>query len=81
MSLRNIKTESMVKELIDRMADQILDPEPQYDGILSFLDQQQLETAMDELQLLLPETNKLRPCGSCKVPTAGDFCEFCLNEE
>ena len=81
MSLSNIKTEALAQELIDRMSDQILDPEPMYDGILSFLDQKQLEDAMDELQVLLPETTKLRQCPSCKVPTKGEFCDFCLNEE
>ena len=81
MSLRNIKTEALVQELIDRCSDQILDPEPMYDGILSHLDKEELETAMDELIVLLPETTKLRQCPSCKVPTKGDFCDFCLNEE
>ena len=53
MSLSNIKTEALVQELIDRMADQILDPEPMYDGILSYIEKQDLESTMDDLQGLL----------------------------
>ena len=58
MSLRDIKTESMVKELIDRISDQLRDPEPQYDGVLSFLSEIDLENVMDELQVLLTITSK-----------------------
>ena len=53
MSLSNIKTEALIIELIDRMADQILDPEPMYDGILSYVEKQDLESMMDDLQGLL----------------------------
>ena len=53
MSLSNIKTEALIIELIDRMADQILDPEPMYDGILSFVAREDLENVMDELGDLL----------------------------
>ena len=53
MSLSNIKTEVLIIELIDRMADQILDPDPMYDGILSYVEKQDLETVMDDLQGLL----------------------------
>lgn len=53
MSLSNIKTEALAIELIERMADQILDPEPMYDGILSYVEKQDLENMMDDLQGLL----------------------------
>ena len=54
MRLQDIKTEALVQELINRISDQLQDPEPQYDGILSHLDSEELETAMDELIVLLP---------------------------
>ena len=62
MSLRNIKTEALVIELIERMSDQILDPEPMYDGILSYIEKQDLESTMDDLQGLLGNrrTNEYR---------------------
>ena len=53
MSLRNIKTEALIIELIDRMSDQILDPEPMYDGILWYVEKQDIESTMDDLQGLL----------------------------
>jgi hypothetical protein len=53
MSLHQIKTEALIVELIDRCSDQLLDPEPTYDGILSFVAREELETVMDELGDLL----------------------------
>ena len=53
MSLHQIKTEALIVELIDRCSDQLLDPEPMYDGILSFVAREELEAIMDELQDLL----------------------------
>lgn len=53
MSLHQIKTEALIVELIDRCSDQLLDPEPMYDGILSFVAREDLENVMDELQDLL----------------------------
>jgi len=53
MSLHQIKTEALIVELIDRCSDQLLDPEPMYDGILSFVAREDLENVMDELQYLL----------------------------
>ena len=54
MRLQDIKTEALVQELINRISDQLQDPEPQYDGILSYLDKEELDTALDELIVLLP---------------------------
>ena len=54
MRLQDIKTEVLVQELINRISDQLQDPEPQYDGILSYLDKEELDTALDELIVLLP---------------------------
>ena len=53
MSLHQIKTEALIVELVDRCADALLDPEPMYDGILSFVAREELEAIMDELQDLL----------------------------
>lgn len=53
MSLHQIKTEALIVELIDRCSDQLLDPEPMYDGILSFVAREDLENVMDELHDLL----------------------------
>ena len=53
MSLHQIKTEALVVELIERCSDQLLDPEPTYDGILSFVSREELETVVDELRDLL----------------------------
>ena len=49
MSLRNTKTEALIDELINRCSDQLMDPEPMYDGILSYTSREELTTLMDEL--------------------------------
>jgi hypothetical protein len=48
MSLRDIKTEALLTEIINRSSDQLMDPEPQYDGILSFLTESELDWLMGE---------------------------------
>lgn len=48
MSLSNIKTEALLTEIINRSSDQLGDPEPQYDGILSFLSDEELDWLMGE---------------------------------
>ena len=48
MSLTNIKTEALLSEIIDRASDQLADPEPMYDGILSFLTESELDWLMGE---------------------------------
>ena len=53
MKLNLIKTEELLKEIIDRGSDQLLDPEPQYDSILSFLTRDEIETLMDECGMSL----------------------------
>ena len=53
MKLNLIKTEELLKEIIDRGGDQLLDPEPQYDSILSFLTRDEIETLMDECGMSL----------------------------
>ena len=53
MSLRDIKTEALIKELIDRCGDQLHDPEPQFDGVLSFLTRKEIEDFMDNLHEVL----------------------------
>ena len=54
MSLRDIKTEALIVELIERCSDQLLDPEPMYDGVLSYVSREDLENVMDELQNIMP---------------------------
>jgi len=49
MSLSNIKTEALIDELVNRCSDQLMDPEPMYDGILSYVSREELTTLMDEL--------------------------------
>ena len=49
MSLRDIKTEALIDELVNRCSDQLMDPEPMYDGILSYASREELTTLMDEL--------------------------------
>jgi len=53
VKLNLIKTEELLKEIIDRGGDQLLDPEPQYDSILSFLTRDEIETLMDECGMSL----------------------------
>lgn len=48
-TLGHIKTESLMEELLNRCGDQLGDPEPQYDGILSFLTNDELDWLMGEL--------------------------------
>jgi len=48
MNLRDIKTEALLTELIERCGDQLGDPEPMYDGILSFLTESELDWLMGE---------------------------------
>ena len=46
--MKDIKTEVLLNEIIDRCGDQLGDPEPQYDGILSFLTESELDWLMGE---------------------------------
>jgi hypothetical protein len=46
-----IKTEDLLDELAKRCSDQLLDPEPQYDGVLSFLNREELDELQNELIL------------------------------
>jgi hypothetical protein len=55
-----IKTELLIQELVNRCSDQLFDPEPQYDGILSFASREDLETIMDELVYVLGRRISLR---------------------
>lgn len=48
-TLGQVKTESLMEELLNRCGDQLGDPEPQYDGILSFLTNDELDWLMGEL--------------------------------
>lgn len=49
MKLTNIKTEALMQEIIDRCSDQLADPEPQFDDVLTFLSAAELDWVMGEL--------------------------------
>ena len=48
MKINEIKTEALLQEIINRCMDQQQDPEPQYDGILSFLTESELDWLQGE---------------------------------
>lgn len=49
--LKLIKTEELLDELAKRCCHQLLDPEPHYDGVLSFLNREELDELQSELYL------------------------------
>ena len=49
MTLTLIKTESLIKELLNRCSDQLHDPEPQFDSVLSFLTQDEIDDLIGSL--------------------------------
>ena len=53
MKLHNIKSEALIKELLDRCGDQMGDPEPQFDDVLSFLSVDEIDWLMGELSQAL----------------------------
>lgn len=53
MNMNLIKTSLLIKELMSRAADQMHDPEPQFDGVFSFLTPDELDTFMDEMHQVL----------------------------
>jgi hypothetical protein len=53
MKLHNIKSEALVRELLDRCGDQMGDPEPQFDDVLSFLTVDEIDWLMGELSSAL----------------------------
>jgi hypothetical protein len=53
MKLHNIKSEALVQELLDRCGDQMGDPEPQFDDILSFLTVDEIDWLMGELSTVI----------------------------
>ena len=53
MNMNLIKSDSLINELIERCGDQLHDPEPQFDGVLSFLTRKEIEDFMDNLHEVL----------------------------
>lgn len=47
--MRTIKTASLIQELIDRITDQLDNPEPEFDDVLSFLTKDEMDWFMGEL--------------------------------
>lgn len=56
MKLHLIKSDSLLNEMVDRISDQLQDPEPQFDSLLSFLTRSEL----DELQATLLDVYRKR---------------------
>ena len=53
MKLHNIKSEALIKELLDRCGDQLGDPEPQFDDVLTFLTPDEIDWMIGELSSAL----------------------------
>jgi hypothetical protein len=49
MNLHIVKSEELIKELLDRCGDQMADPEPQFDSVLSFMTKDEIDWLMGEL--------------------------------
>jgi hypothetical protein len=49
MNIHSIKTDVMFKEIIDRIGDQLADPEPQYDEVFSHLEPDELDWLLGEI--------------------------------
>jgi hypothetical protein len=47
--LKLIKTEEIIKEIVDRIGDQLADPEPQYDEVFSHLEPDELDFLLGEI--------------------------------
>jgi len=51
--IQSIKSEVLIKELLDRCGDQMGDPEPQFDDVFSFLTKDEIDWFMGELSSAL----------------------------
>jgi hypothetical protein len=49
MNIHIVKTDELLKEIIDRISDQLSDPEPQYDEVFSHLEPAELDWFMGEI--------------------------------
>jgi hypothetical protein len=47
--IQNIKSEVLLKEITDRIGDQLADPEPQYDEVFSHLESDELDWLLGEI--------------------------------
>lgn len=60
--LRDVSTAVIILELRNRVADQLDDPEPQYDAVLSNTSRlclNELETALESVSLYTPEPEEV----------------------
>lgn len=53
MQLHTLNTETIVKEIIDRIGDQLHDPEPMYDSVFTRFSAEELEDLLSQFQSLL----------------------------
>jgi hypothetical protein len=51
--IKSIKSEVLIKELLDRCGDQLGDPEPQFDDVLSFMTKDEIDWLFGELSTAL----------------------------
>jgi hypothetical protein len=49
MNIHIVKTDELFKEIIDRIGDQLSDPEPQYDEVFSHLEAEELDWLLGEV--------------------------------
>jgi hypothetical protein len=49
MKLTVVKSDELLKEITDRIGDQLADPEPQYDEVFSHLDANDLDMLLGEI--------------------------------
>jgi hypothetical protein len=49
MKLNVVKSDELLKEITDRIGDQLADPEPQYDEVFSHLSADELDWLLGEL--------------------------------
>jgi hypothetical protein len=64
MNIHIIKSEVLIKELIDRCSDQMADPEPQFDDVLSFMYKEQIDKLIHELSTALDQRKLRKTYGS-----------------
>jgi hypothetical protein len=64
MDLRYIKTSELINELMNRIGDQLHDPEPVYDELFSHLDENELDWMMGELIEKSQVANERRRIGA-----------------
>jgi hypothetical protein len=49
MKLNVVRSDELIKEIVDRISDQMSDPEPQYDEVFSHLESDELDWLLGEI--------------------------------